>query len=131
MKLIHLNNNFIAQIPNNWDVKITQDVISLFEPLNGLGVIQFSFYKVQNADSLNLTEELDEYLKDKYGNINANLINDYAYFNIVSFSGIFWRYWLLRKAGNIIFISYNCAKEDINKEDDTIDNIIRSIEIQK
>ncbi|MDB5146204.1 MAG: hypothetical protein JWQ57_224 [Mucilaginibacter sp.] len=127
MNPIHLNKGIIAEIPDNWKAEITQGLISLFDPINGLGVMQFSFYIIKNAYSLNLVDELEEYLKDKYEGANANLIDDFAYFDIVSSSGIFWRYWLLRKKTNIIFVSYNCAKEDIGKEDNIVDNIIRSI----
>jgi len=124
MKSIHLDKNIIASIPNNWGINIGQGGVSLFDPINGVGAVQFSFYTVHNPYSLNLADELDEYLKDKYENVQANLLGDLAYVSLVSSSGILWRYWLLRKMSNIIFVSYNCKKEDI------VDNIIQSVAIK-
>jgi uncharacterized protein YkuJ len=127
MKPIHLSEDFITEIPDNWEAEVSQGTISLFDSVNGVGVMQVSFYTVQNAYSLNLVDELEDYLKDTYDDVSATLTDDFAYFDIVSSSSTFWRYWLLRRKANIIFVSYNCAKEDIDKEGDVVDKIIKSI----
>ena len=125
MKSINLGE-FYLTVPDNWDSEVDGNIVSLFDRYNGFGALQFSFYSVSNIDSIDLRKELQEYLLDKHGNIDVDLINDYAYFD-VTIDGIYWRYWLLKAIKNIVFISYNCDPVDIDKEKIIINNIINSM----
>lgn len=74
-----------------------------------------------------MSEELETYLEDAYGHIKVELLNEYAYFSIIDEDNIYWEYWLFNKSDDIMFLSYNCEGADRNKEEDIINEIIKSI----
>lgn len=126
MKLISLNDDFKIAVPDSWEINIDGNTTSLFDPINGVGALQFSSYSVPKIDSINLAKELDDYLEDKYENVHSKYINNYAYFNIID-DDIYWRYWLLKGNDSIMFVSYNCGLIDKDKEDIIIDKAIKSM----
>jgi hypothetical protein len=95
MKYIYLNANLKLLIPDNWEIENHGSIISLFDPIDGIGALEFSFYDVPNVDSLNLVKELEEYLSDKYEEVNIIFNNTDAYFSTI-FDNRYWRYWLIK-----------------------------------
>ncbi len=126
MKILNLNNDLKLTAPDNWEIETDENIVSLFNTDNGVGALQFSFYQVGDIDSIDLKKELFEYLSDKYENITVTLVNSCAYSNVTS-GNRHWKYWLLKKKKEVIFISYNCNENDRNLEGQIVDNIVKSI----
>jgi hypothetical protein len=126
MESFNLNNNLKLTAPDNWQIETEKNVTSLFDPNNGVGALQFSLYQVPNINSIDLIEELKQYMADKYDDVNVNLVDSYAYSDVTD-KDKYWRYWLLKAGGIVIFASYNCAENDKNIETFAVDTIIKSI----
>lgn len=126
MTTIKLNNILDITIPDNWKIEKDENITSLFDSDNGLGALQFSFYKMPISKTINVVDELKDYLLDKYADIKVHLVSKFAYSSIIN-KDLYWRYWLLKKDKTIVFISYNCNEADMGKEDSVIDEIINSI----
>ena len=51
------------QYPDNWTIEQEKNVLSIFDPENGVGSLQFSFYQVPNPQIISVKNELEDYLK--------------------------------------------------------------------
>jgi hypothetical protein len=109
------------------EVEDAADVISLCDPVNGFGALQFSFYTVHNASLLDLKEELRDYLEIGHENSGLTAKDNLAYCDAMTSTDKFWRYWLLRKKDSMVFITYSCLKKDADKEVSIVDYIIGEI----
>ncbi|MCX2496411.1 hypothetical protein OQX63_23185 [Pedobacter sp. PF22-3] len=127
MKIVDFNNGIKGKIPNDWKSETSDDVVSLYEPDNGVGALQLSFYNIDNAPSIELSKELESYLGDKHEKIIVKIIDGRAYSDIEDEDGIYWQYWLFLKDTTVIFVSYNCDKSDKGIEDPVVKEIISSI----
>jgi hypothetical protein len=112
--------------PEDWKAELKDNVLSVYDELNGVGVLQFSTYHIPNPEAINLGDELSEFLKDKHGSIEINMGNNYASAEYLDDEERYWKYWLFLKKDILIFASYNCEKDDIGKDDKEIDKILRS-----
>ena len=127
MRKVYLKSDFAIKIPENWVSIGEQEVISVYDPKNGKGALQFSFYTVEDAISLNLVDELQDFLKGKNFSTTPSLKNDTAYLATTAENNKYWRYWLIRRDETIIFVTYNCSNEDIGSDDNFVEEIISSI----
>ena len=100
-------------------------MLTIYDPVNGLGALQLSVYFP--ADALgDLKEELKEHLDNEY--IEVKDMGSYAYGNFLDSDNIFWRYWLHQLENNtLIFSTYSCEQADRSKEDEEIDRLVKSI----
>lgn len=112
--------------PENWEAELNDNVLSVYDSLNGVGVLQFSTYHVSDSKRINLSNELSDFLRDKHEPIEINVDNNYAFASYKDNEGRCWKYWLFLKKDILIFASYNCEKDDVGKEDKEIDQILRS-----
>ncbi|PTS93387.1 hypothetical protein DBR11_25430 [Pedobacter sp. HMWF019] len=126
MKLFRLNESFTVEIPESWNGEKDNGVVSLYNQKNGVGALQFSFYQTPNVISVSIVEELQDYLEDKYEEVNVKLVNNYAYFNVTDEDETYWRYWLFRKSNDVMFVSYNCEASKKGEEDVIVNGIIKS-----
>lgn len=127
MKVYKINEGISFSFPSNWLVEHDNNLISVFDPQNGVGALQFSIYEIKDTNSINLVEKLSDYLEEKHGAVSVKLFIDYSYSDLTDEDGVYWRYWLFSKKNRIIFVSYNCAQEDIGQEDTEIMQIIKSL----
>jgi hypothetical protein len=51
--------------------------VSLYDPENGIGALQFSTYKA-NGSYINVSDELENYLDDKHEHLDIKQISNYA-----------------------------------------------------
>ena len=116
--------------PKNWDLEKDENIISLFEPKLGFGVLQISTYYVNNPEKINLNEELNEYLEDYKGkylikNKNSILCTE------LNMKNRFWKYWIFVKGTILVFVTYNCSIEDKGKEEVIYDSIIKTFTLAR
>ena len=115
------------RLSRNWEVQEEGNVISVFDPKNGLGALQFSIYFVEAAVGINVANELRDFLEDKTADAEITSFDNYAYSQFYDEEETFWRYWIFREGNHIIFASYNCSSEDAGSEDGSIDKIMKSV----
>ena len=138
MKKYKLKNKKISiSYPKNWEIEEDNGLISIFDPMNGVGAIQISSYLKDEKSEINKKEELREYLRKEYLDLNADEIiskiqenNNFVYFEY-TINDEFWQYRLFASKDTIVFITYNCEDQDKELEKDKINDIINAIAITK
>lgn len=123
----YTNGRFKALIPGNWIVQEEDDIISLYNPEEGVGALQFSLFSIENALNIDLKKELGILLENKFTGeiILKDNCAEAIYFN--EKNNKYWRYWLIKNtAGLLIFGSYNSDDNDKEIEKDTVQEIIKS-----
>lgn len=122
----HSIANFQIKFPENWEINEEENIINLYNPQNGYGVLQFTIYFVENND-IAIEVELEEYVKSRHSNYEIlkeksslahgyNMIEDEKH----------WQYWIYKGENFLVFASYNCAKDDIGKEGVEIKKILEN-----
>lgn len=127
MKIVDFKNGINAEIPSDWELEENGNLMSLYNPENGVGALQLSFYNVGDASSIDVTKELEKYIEDKHENFIIKTINRHAYGDTEDEDGVYWRYWLFLEKSIVIFVSYNCDESDKGVEDHLVDRILGSI----
>jgi hypothetical protein len=114
--------------PDNWTIEQDKNLISIYDPLHGVGVLQFSIYYVPNSQDISLKDELEDYVSDRHQNEFAVTIKDqYAYTDYLLDEELrYWKYWLFIKDNMLVFGSYNCKRNDYGKEEKIIDEIVNA-----
>ena len=120
------NSEISFEFPKNWATSKVENIVSVYDSINGLGVLLFSVYYEKNNEPINLSDELEEHLSKHHEDFEIVLKEKFAYCNCLDEENKLWRYWLFQKANNIIFVSYNCALDDGGKEDKIVDAIVKS-----
>lgn len=119
--------NLKLRLSRNWEVQEDGNVVSIFDTKKGLGALQFSIYFVENSDSIDLTNELRDFLEDKTDDAEIKSYGNHSYSQFHDEEDTFWRYWVFKEGSHVVFASYNCSSEDAGSEDINIDKIMRSI----
>ncbi len=116
------------EYPDNWSAEMgSNGVVSLYNPDDGVGALQFSFYQVPNPEDKVLENELKNYLKDKLNDFNIIGNIDYTYCSYIhEEKRIAWRYWIFLNKNLLIFATYTCEIVDVGNENDIVDGIIQS-----
>lgn len=114
-------------LPRSWEVHQDDNVISIFDPRNGLGALQFSIYYSEQPQHVDIGNELCIFLKDKTVLAEITILDKLSYSQFIDSGGTFWRYWMMKSNTQIFLISYNCALDDMGKEDTVVDDIISSL----
>ena len=126
MKNRYMDNKFgfIFFYPNDWIWEKEENIITVYNPKNGLGALQFSIYYVGNDREINLKVELEDFLED-YNSFKVEIIEDKAYSRIKDEDRI-WYYWFFQSGNSLILATYNCEIKDEGKENELIKNILNS-----
>jgi hypothetical protein len=116
------------QYPDNWTIEQEQNVVSLLDPENGLGALQFSVYQIPGSQIISVKTELEDYLKDRHSHFEVSTTDSYALSDYLNDKkGNCWKYWMFLKNHTLVFATYNCLKNVIGKESKYIDQIIGSL----
>ena len=126
MKNRYMDNKFgfIFFYPNDWIWEKEENIITVYNPKNGLGALQFSIYYVGNDREINLKVELEDFLED-YNSFKVEIIEGKAYSRIKDEDRI-WYYWFFQSGNSLILATYNCEIKDEGKENELIKNILNS-----
>ena len=127
MKSFYFDNGIKVMIPDSWEQEKRDNLVTLYDPVAGVGALQFLFYKASNPDSIDLGKELGGYLEDKHDGVDIKQSTKYAYCSVVDEDGVYWRYWLFLKLGDVAFASYTCDEAVKKQEYGLIDDIIKSL----
>lgn len=126
-KYIVKGTSFTFNYPDDWEIEDSGNVVSVYEPKRGAGALQFSYYIVENPETIVVGNELKEYVEGKYG--NADIIADKvrAYCDItLADSKAYWRFWMFLIEKNVIFATYNCSLDARGSEDEIVNKIVES-----
>lgn len=128
MKIFKHNlSNFRIKYPENWEISEEENLISLYNPKNGFGALQFKVYNVGNND-INIEVELEEYVRSRHNNYEiikekSSLAHGY---NISEEDNKHWQYWIYKEDNFLVFATYNCTTTDIGKEGAEIKSILEN-----
>lgn len=124
-------------LPKNWEVEDEGSLISVFDPVKGVGTLQISALSVPLDQELDLVEELARYLiyrvkiKSKADLISKIKIDsNCAFYEVFKEGNRYCSYWMFYKNYKLIFVTYNCPGEDFAKEREIIEQILNSLEIR-
>jgi len=120
----------------NWHLEEEEDVINIYDQENGVGVIQISIFEIPATSKADLKTELFEFIgnfldldiRDKI-TTTTTVENGYAYTELFV-NGRYWIYIILRNKNTVLFMTYNCEKEDKGIEDEVVWEVIRSINLK-
>ena len=119
------DTEFSIFFPDSWTIARDMNLISLYDPNDGVGVLQFSVFYVDENKIVSLKSELADFLEGKHLNFKISSKTNYAYCWLTE-NETFWQYWLFRKRNIIVFVTYNCKIIDVGAESETIEKIIES-----
>jgi len=126
MQIFKYNDSDLSfSIPDNWVFEREKNLISVYEPHDGVGALQFSIYYIDEDRDISLQSELIEFLNGKHSKFEVKNILNYVYC-FLNENGTYWKYWLFRKNIILVFATYNCAMNDADKESEVIERIIQS-----
>jgi hypothetical protein len=128
MKVYNLPEAYLSiMYPDGWAVEREKNMISAFDPVKGVGVLQFSFYQIAPQKQVSLKDELEEYIRDKHEDYEITISDNCAFSNyLLGKNSRRWKYWLFLKVNVLTFVSYNCHESDIGVEEKTINDIVLS-----
>ncbi|HEV8283660.1 MAG TPA: DUF3805 domain-containing protein [Chitinophagaceae bacterium] len=122
------NRKLYFSYPDKWEIAQDESTLSIYDPVDGLGVLQISSYNVPDPKEISIKDELEEFIEERHNEITVHLTDDFAYTPyLIDENKRYWKYWLILKKNTLIFCSYNCQKEDFGKEEKTLNEIIASI----
>lgn len=117
--------NFTIDFPDEWTVEEEGSVLSVYDAAGGSGALQFSSYQVDNANSIDLKAELEDYVSGRLEKFLIEKFPGYAFCEGNDKQN-HWQYWIFIKGNTLIFASYNCPPEDVGKEDVAVKSMIES-----
>lgn len=133
---------FSTLIPESWEWFEEDGLISIFDP-NGVGALQFSFFKITNSSinkkkiasdlAINFAKNKNWHVDDSnikhvaYGNFPASLLEMNA---SEDNEVVHWRVWHLIHNTHVLLVTYNCSVDDIGLEDEKVDTILRDVSIE-
>ncbi|UPK67974.1 hypothetical protein [Chitinophaga filiformis] len=123
------NTNLNFLVPNDWELDQTENnLITMYNYVNSLGVLQFSVYYPPDAGSVSLKNELIDFVSDNHNDFDIHEGKHYVYTDyLLEENGSYMKYWVIRKDEAIIFGTYNCDKEQRGLEEKVVDEIIEAI----
>lgn len=127
MKNYQYNDHFGFAYPETWEVGNDGNLISVYDPENGLGALQFTLYEVVEPSGIDLISEFEDYLGDRHGHFEIQTGGDFVYCIVKDEEEVWWRYWLFIQGNIMVFATYNCEQQDKGKEDQEVERIIKSI----
>lgn len=105
---------------------MNNNVISIYDSVDGVGAVQFSTFIVPANQRIDLQKELLSFLKDKKSKIEILGDSKLAFVDYFDAEGIYWKYWLFVKDRFLILATYNCLREHVGVEDEKVNAIITS-----
>ena len=135
MKQYTSPNFFNLVVPDNWEYKDEDSIVTLYNSQNGLGAIQISKFSIPTNYKMNLVNELSEFVSEKFKNLNKQeLIKNIKERKNLSLVEVrvdqrYWVFYIIFKNAKLLFVSYNCNIEDENKEIPVVYEVIDSINL--
>lgn len=120
------DSNFSFIFPDDWTYQEDADVLSVYDSTNGVGALQFSSYYVNDIATIDLKVELEDYVSGRHQTFSVQRFDKYAFCQGEDKKGKGWKYWVFARGNTVIFASYNCLTEDVGKEDQEINAIVKS-----
>jgi len=133
-KYISPSKYYELYIPESWTYSQADNIVSFYNEGNGVGALQISSYSISEGENVNITVELAEMLSDKLGASEQDILpkitvsNNLAQYHFTD-DDKYWEYYMLYKNDKLLFITYNCKKEDQHIEKGEINKIVESIQL--
>ena len=113
--------------PNDWIVDEENNLVSVYNPIEGVGALQFSSYQISESGTPPSAEALNDYVQDRHTKYKILENKNYAYTDYLEGDdAAYWKYFLFLIHKTLIFATYSCEEKNIGKEDNIIENIVLS-----
>ena len=113
--------------PLGWEVRIDGNTISVFDPSQGVGALQFSLYRTCTTDAdSNIHGILKSYLETRHEKYDIKRNEECRSATATNQDGTVWRYWIGAVNGTLILATYNCVASDTGKEEAIVQQIVKS-----
>lgn len=136
MQQYNFENISLSKWPE-WELQSEDGVISIYDPVNGVGALQVSVYNIPYEGESDLKSELAEFVTDYIEEeirekiISTSQLNDgYAFVELENTEN-YWLFILFRDLNTVAFITYNCELEDKKIEMSRIWEVIKSIKLNQ
>lgn len=134
-KTISPNGIYEFILPNGYEVEADGETIVICDNDKGSGAIRISCYKIPDNYPFEIEAELKDFISsidnnyNKLGDLGIKLLNPKHAFSEFSAHEYFWRVWVLFRRPHAVFITYNCLKNEQDREKEKIDGIMKSFRI--
>lgn len=124
----------MVEYPADWCAKESEDLVTLYRPETGIGALQISAFRTPGQQDTR--ELLVEYLSDKdLRIISSSIIVQEEGIKEVStydyMDGDWYRHvWVISQGAYLLFVTYNCKAADMEKEINSVLNIVSSLKIE-
>lgn len=134
-KKIYFDGWFYINIPLEWEYAIEEDILDIYDELNGEGSLQISFLKLGESKS-KLSEIVENQMSSFIKQFGIEILestykfSETSQFTVVSAIGKdeedFIKIWVLAKDNKTLLITYISAVE--TEEINIVENIVNSIQ---
>ena len=119
-----------VNLPVLWDSEVDDGCDVLYDK-EGIGELIFtSIYQEEGVEDEQLEELAAEHL-DSEAVIEDVNFNEFSGF-VVSYTkeSEYWNEWYLKSENLLLFVSYNCDEKDEDIDEDVVESILASLQIQ-
>lgn len=116
-----------AILPDGWESQRDDNCVTLYHP-DGVGALQisaaFKYFLVTDED---LRDFASEHLQAG-AKIRELTCGEFAGFTLAfGVDDAYWRHWYLRRDNQMLFVTYNCPRDDRGTEDEPVSQILASL----
>jgi hypothetical protein len=99
------NRKLYFSYPDKWEIAQDESTLSIYDPVDGLGVLQISSYNVPDPKEISIKDELEEFIEERHNEITVHLTDDFAYTPyLIDENKRYWKYWLILKKKHSHFL---------------------------
>lgn len=133
-KIISRAGYYELSIPDTWTYEQEDNLISIFQEIDGAGALQISSFAVSEAYPMDLRQELAEYIADRLSRRIEDVEKDIIIEGSLAFIRVvqpdaYWEYRMIFEKQVLLLITYNCSYDDAAVEEPQLGLILRSIRI--
>ena len=126
------NNIYEITLTDGYVLEENKNVIAIYNEKHGVGAINITSYQIPDDYDFNIEEELRDFATSVDNSIDGKTLqikrNGCTSSEFMS-KERYWRIWVFFRKPQVIFVSYNCNKEEKNNEIDKINEIVQSLKI--
>ncbi len=115
------------ELQDGWVGEHEEDCSTIYHP-DGVGALQISAY---TKDSEVTDEDLRDHAQDHIqagAKLAASQFGEFKGYTLAfGVDDEFWQHWYVRAGCTLLFLTYNCAQEDRQRENDVVKTMVASM----